>query len=221
MKTVIVVPAYNEASQIASVLVELKNYGQVVVVDDGSTDNTFDLAQAPGVIVLKHIINRGLGGAIGTGLAMAKQLRADVVVTIDADGQMKAVDIPKLIEPIVNNQADVVLGIRSLNRFQMPLRRRIYNWLSNIITYLLFGTLVSDSQSGLRAFSKKSLDEIEINSNRMEVSSEIVAEIGRHRWRLLEVGIMPIYTEYSLSKGQSFVGGIKTAWQLLIQRLLE
>ena len=101
----------------------------------------------------------------------------------------------------------------------MPLKRRFANWMGNALTFLLFGMWVQDSQSGLRAFSRRAAEELDLKCDRMEVSSEIVKEIKSHEWRLLEVPIVPIYTEYSLSKGQNFFVGLKTAGKLLLRRI--
>lgn len=221
MKVVIVVPAYNEASKIGAVLNELGKFGQIVVVDDGSIDETAKIAAGFNVILIRHVFNRGLGAALGTGFEMAKRLDADVTINFDADGQNNSADILRLIEPIQNGQADVVIGARYGDRKKMPAIRRVYNWIGNLVTFILFGIWVKDSQSGLRAFSKKAISEMNLNSNGWEVSSEIILEIKNHNWRLSEIDIMPIYTEYSMSKGQSFWGGVKTAWNMLIHVLTK
>lgn len=221
MKTFIVVPAYNEARMIQGVLRQLKKAGfkNIVVVDDGSRDATGSLAKSEGVFVVEHLINRGLGATLGTGIQAALRLGADIIVTFDADGQHAVKDIPKMIAPLFAKKVDIVLGSRLMNPEGMPFMRRCFNWVANLITFVLFDIWVTDSQSGLRAFSRKTAERIEIQTNRMEVSSEFIREIVRKKLRLKEVPIQAIYTDYSLSKGQSFKVGVKTFYRLLIYKL--
>jgi UDP-N-acetylglucosamine---dolichyl-phosphate N-acetylglucosaminyltransferase len=223
MKTFIVIPAFNEATVISKVLNQLKEagYKNVLVVNDGSSDKTGEILQRHGVHVAEHLLNRGLGGALGTGLAGALKLGADIIITFDADGQHSVHDIPKMIEPIKNKEADAVIGSRTMNPDGMPMIRRAFNFVANIITLILFRIWVTDSQSGLRAFSRKAAQAIEIRTNRMEVSSEFIREIKHKKLRLKEVPIKAIYTDYSLSKGQSFWVGVKTFYKLVIYKLMN
>ncbi|MFH1597602.1 MAG: glycosyltransferase family 2 protein [Patescibacteria group bacterium] len=222
MKKFIVIPAYNEEKTIANVINNVrKYYNNIIVIDDGSSDSTYDLATGLGVHVYRHIINRGLGGALGTGIAAALRHEADIIVTFDADGQHRAEDIARLIRPIEAGQADVVIGTRATDKEGMPLTRQLANSIGNLVTRLLFGIWVSDSQSGLRAFASRAAEKMQIRANRMEVSSEIIQEIKKHNLRLKEIPIKSIYTEYSLSKGQGFITGIKTLMKLVLMRLLK
>ncbi len=224
MKVYIIVPAYNEETTLGSVLTALKNFynsNQIVVVDDCSSDKTYEVAKEQGVIVVTHIINRGLGGALGTGIQKALQLGANIIVTFDADGQHRVEDIPRLIEPIEKKEADVVIGSRMLKKSGMPMMRRIYNNIGNIITAFLFGKWVTDSQSGLRAFSSKAAELLKLRANRMEVSSEIIREIREKKLRYTEIPIKAIYTEYSMSKGQGFFVGVKTFIKLIVLKVTK
>lgn len=217
----VIVPAYNEAKTVAEVVRGLKPYAdRVIVVDDGSIDRTGEIAAAAGARVVRHCINRGLGAAIGTGVAAALADGARAIVTFDADGQHRPEDVPRMIADIEAGKADVAIGCRVQDRRRMPVSRRLANWCGNALTYALFGIWCSDSQSGLRAFSRAAAERLEIRTDRMEVSSEIIKEIKRNRWRCAEVPITPIYTEYSMSKGQGFVVGLKTAGRLVIRKLL-
>jgi UDP-N-acetylglucosamine---dolichyl-phosphate N-acetylglucosaminyltransferase len=220
MKIVAVIPAYNEAQTIADVLDHAKKHVDLlVVVDDGSSDRTAEIARAHGVVVVSHVINRGLGAAIGTGFDVAKKLGADIIITLDADGQHDASEIPVFVKAIQNG-ADMVIGSRMLTGFKgMPWYRRVAQILGNLVTLVLFGAWVTDSQSGFRAFNRFALEKIEIKTNRMEVSSELVAEAKRNRLNVKEVPIKAIYTDYSLSKGQSFFVGIKTLVKLVLRRI--
>ena len=219
MKTIIVIPAYNEEKTIGGVLRKLKDngYKDIIVVDDGSKDKTFEIASNEKIKVFKHMINRGLGGALNTGISAALKENADIIVTFDADGQHDFRDISKL-NYYIEHGYDVAIGNR-INE-KMPFLRRIGNKGLDFVTYLLFGIYVNESQSGLRMFSRKAASLIEIKTNRMEVSSEIITEIGRHKLRLKEVPIRTIYTEYSLSKGNSVWNGFRIAFKLFLRRIM-
>ncbi len=222
MTTFVVVPAYNEEQTIGEVVHSLRPYADhVLVVDDGSTDRSGVIASEAGAQVITHVMNRGLGAALGTGISEAFRRGADAVVTFDADGQHRAEDVPRMVAPIEDGDADVVIGCRTDDRARMPTKRRFANWCGNALTFALFGIWVKDSQSGLRAFSRYAGDRMELKCDRMEVSSEIVKEIRRNGFMLEEIPIVPIYTEYSLSKGQSFAVGLKTAGKLLIRRIMQ
>jgi glycosyltransferase involved in cell wall biosynthesis len=219
-RVVVVIPAYNEERTIVGVIRGLKQRGftRLIVVDDGSSDRTGELASCEGVIRLRHLLNRGLGGALGTGISAALRLGAEVIVTFDADGQHDPNDIVRLLEPIEAAEAEVVIGSRMLDPRGMPYRRRLANWTANVVTYLLFGAWTTDSQSGLRAFSSRAAARMQIMTNGMEVSSEIIAETVRNRLKRKEVPVKAIYTDYSLSKGQSFKLGLQTLMKLILSK---
>ncbi len=224
MKRLVIVPAFNEGRVIYDTLISLKKSLKtkgkfsILVIDDGSSDNTLFQAKKARVKVLRHRMNRGLGGALGTGLEYAKRNNYDLAVTFDADGQHHPKDLLKLIKPIENRKADICIGTRTLSKQgQMPVDRKIINWLSNFATYLLFGIWTSDSQSGFRAFSKKALNLIQIKTERMEVSSEIFSEIKRHKLKFKEIPITVIYTDYSRSKGQANLNAFNVLYKLLLR----
>jgi len=221
MKTVVVIPAYNEEKVIQGVLDEVKQLiapENIIVIDDGSYDNTAQIVKNNGITVYSHIINRGLGGALGTGLKAGLLHDADAVITLDADGQHKPEELKNLLEPLEKDQADVVIGSRFLTSQKMPKMRRLFNFVGNMITWVLFGIWTTDSQSGYRAFNRRAARLIEIKTNKMEVSSEFFKEIKGNNLRLKEVPITAIYTEYSMSKGQSFTEGLKTVVRLILLR---
>lgn len=221
MKVIALIPAYNEEATIADVLQKTKPFVDgMIVVNDGSTDRTAQIAAGQGAIVVSHVINRGLGAAIGTGFEATKHLDADVVVTLDADRQHDAHEIEKFVDAIKGG-ADVVIGSRMLRRSGMPFHRMLANNVGNLVTFLLFGAWVTDSQSGFRAFTRYAIGKIEVKTNRMEVSSELIAEARRHKLNLVEIPIKAIYTDYSLSKGQSFFVGLKTMLKLVMRRLMS
>lgn len=222
-QVVIIIPAFNEAQVLPQVIKDIRQQTQswrphIVVVNDGSSDATGEVARQAGAIVVTHRLNRGLGAALGTGLAYAKQVGADIAVTLDADGQHDPADIRKIMAPVIKQQADVVIGTRlNSNRGKMPVDRLMVNWLSNLVTWLLFGVWTSDSQSGFRAFSKQAIRGLRLKTERMEVSSEIFGEIRRHRLSLAEVPIRVIYTDYSRLKGQSNLNAARVLFKLLLR----
>lgn len=225
MKLLIGIPAYNEGRMISDVIksIPAKIDGcktvEVLVLDDGSTDKTRTIAQKCGVIVLSHMINRGLGGALKTIFAFAKQEHYDVLVTFDADGQHNSSDIRHLIKPIIDNHKDVVIGTRWVKRTNVPISRLFINQIANIATYFLFGVWTSDSQSGFRAFSKKAIQKINIQTDGMEVSSELFREIYRNKLKYSEIPINALYTDYSESKGQRLDNAPNVFFQLLFRLL--
>lgn len=217
----IVIPAYNEEQTIGKVISSLREHGytQVLVVDDGSSDQTSAVAKQEGAMVLRHVYNRGYGGALGTALKAAVQSRADIIVTMDADGQHDPADLPHLVAPIVRGEADVVIGTRMLDPQGMPWSRRCANRIANLVTHLLFHSTASDSQCGLRALSQEAAGCLWLTTSGMEISSEIIAEIARNRLRCQELPVKAIYTAYSLSKGQSFSHGLHTLHKLILARV--
>jgi glycosyltransferase involved in cell wall biosynthesis len=221
---IIVIPAYNEEQTVADVVSSaVKVADRVVVVDDGSRDRTSVLARQAGALVVRHAINRGLGAALGTGIEAANRLNADAVVTMDADGQHRTEDAARIFERLGQGDVDFVLGSRMKKGDEsgnMPIYRVLFNFVGNLLTYMLFGVWVTDSQSGLRGLSQKAVRTIELRTNGMEVSSEFIKEIKDRHWRFAEIPIKAIYTDYSLSKGQSLFVGVKTAFKLIYRRFI-
>jgi UDP-N-acetylglucosamine---dolichyl-phosphate N-acetylglucosaminyltransferase len=210
-KLLIILPAYNEASIIAKVLQKIKKEAskihnirfKIVVVDDGSRDDTSKIAKKEKVLVLRHFLNRGLGAALKTGLTYAKKHDFDFALTMDSDGQHEPKDIKKALMLLLKNQADVVIGSRMLGQHGMPLDRKIINFLSSLVTYFFFQIWTTDSQSGFRAFNQRALKLIKLKTQGMEVSSEFFSEIKINNLYLKEIPIKVIYSKYSKAKGQS------------------
>lgn len=217
-KVYIVIPAYNEERVIQNVIQEIKTagYDNIIVVDDGSDDNTHQKAQEAGSMALRHKINRGKGAATKTGMEAAKLLRADIFVTMDGDGQHDPNDIKSLISPIIDNRCDVVLGTRLKNTAGMPWYKIIQNKFGNLITWYLFGLYVTDSQSGFRAYSRHAADLINTKGDRYEYDSEVLREIYIYKLKFQEVPIKVRYTEYSMGKihKQGFINGVKTLYKM-------
>jgi glycosyltransferase involved in cell wall biosynthesis len=216
---VVAIPAYNEAAVIGAVVRSIPGRigameVRTLVVDDGSTDDTAAVARASGAEVVRHIVNLGVGAATRTGLRAAKAMGADVVVTLDGDGQHDPEEIPALVQCLVDNNYDVVIGSRILQPKGMPPSRFAANLLLNAITFVVYGKVVSDSQSGFKAFSRSALDIIELDAAGYEICSEIIGEIVRNRLNYKSLPIKAVYTPYSRAKGQHFLNGLNLILQL-------
>src|SRR3989344_1058164 len=205
----VVIPAYNEEKVIGSVIDNLKkeNLKNIIVIDDSSHDSTAEVARKHGAKVYSHIINRGLGGALNTGITAALVSGADVIATCDADGQHRTEDVKRAVETLIKEGYDVVLGSRMINSKGMSLSRRLLNKGANMLTYLLFGIYVTDTQGGLREFSRS--------------AAEIIKEIGRNKLRFKEIPIEVIYTDYSLAKGQKNTNAFRIIYKLLLSRIMR
>lgn len=216
----IVLPAYNEEKVIRDTLEEIRSagYSNIIVVDDGSRDQTYEKARAvPGVVALRHRLNRGKGAATKTGIEAAKLLDATTIVTMDSDGQHNPADIARLIEPIQKNHCDVVLGTRLKDPRGMPWYKILANWVGNAITWYFYGLWVSDSQSGFRAYSRQASELINTKTDRYEYDSEVIREIYLYKLKYREVPIEVRYTEYSMGKiqKQGFINGLKTFYKIV------
>jgi len=218
-KVFIVVPVFNEARVIKDTLKEIQNegYANIIVVDDGSTDQTYQMAnEASDILVLRHRLNRGKGAATKTGIEAAKLLNADIIVTMDGDGQHDPKDIQKLIEPILKKHCDVILGTRLANPKGMPWHKIIANHIGNFFTWYLFGLWVTDSQSGFRAYSHHAAELINTKYDRYEYDSEVIREIYIYKLKFKEIPIEVRYTEYSMNKmhKQNIWNGLITLYKM-------
>jgi glycosyltransferase involved in cell wall biosynthesis len=222
MKIFAVIPAYNEATRIEAVVADaLKHVVKVVVVDDGSTDETAAHALKAGAFVVRHPDNSGAGAATMTGIEAARRLGADAVVTLDADEQHDTGDIPALLAPVIAGEADIVFANRFGQRNKIPFIRRVFNGIGNVVTLLATGLWVSDSQCGFKVFGPKALKDIDLKMSGFEFCTEIVREVSQHGWRMKEVPSKVRYSEYTLAKGQSFANGVRTAFKILLRSFLR
>jgi len=196
LKIVAAIPCFNEERFIGSVVVKTKKYvDQVIVIDDGSADATGDVAAEAGAVVYRHDRNRGYGAAIRNALSKGRELEADVLVILDGDGQHDPGDIPGLIKPLLDGEADVVVGSRFLRKGKPPPSyRRLGQRILTAVTNVGSGQKISDSQSGFRAYSAKALRQLNLAENGMSVSSEMQFAISKAGLKVTEVPIEVSYT---------------------------
>ncbi len=216
----VVIPAYNESTVICDVITEIKSagYGNIIVIDDGSLDDTYEKASSiKGVVALKHLLNRGKGAAVKTGIEAAKKLGAHIIVTLDGDGQHDPNDIAPMLA-LIHEGYDVVLGSRLKNSDGMPAYKIVHNHIGNFLVWMIYGLWVTDSQSGFRVYSKKALGLIDTQTDRYEYDSEVIREIKHHQLKFVEVPIKVRYTAYSMSKLQkmNLKNGIKTLIKMIL-----
>jgi glycosyltransferase involved in cell wall biosynthesis len=195
MKIVIGVPAFNEEKNIAGILIKLKKISRYIIVcDDGSNDLTSEIAKELGVIVIRHEKNLGYGSAIKTIFLKAHEINADILITFDADGQHRIEDIDKVLDPIKNNIADMVIGSRFLNRTEnIPKYREVGIKVITELTNIAGGTKITDSQSGFRAYNKKILENIKPTESGMGISTEILIKTQKYGLKIIEVPIVVLY----------------------------
>jgi polyprenyl-phospho-N-acetylgalactosaminyl synthase len=219
----IVVPAYRESARIRGTLEELvPRYDNIVVVNDGSPDDTGAVARSCGVWVVSHPINRGQGAALQTGIDFALLHGADLIVTFDGDGQHDPADIPAMLAPVQSGAADLALGSRFLGRtVGMPLSRRIVLKLAVLFTRIVSRIAVTDTHNGFRVFSRSAAQAIRIRQDRMAHASEILDEIRRLGLRYREVPVTIRYSTATLEKGQSSWNAVRIVWQFLVGKAIK
>ncbi|MFH0819663.1 MAG: glycosyltransferase family 2 protein [bacterium] len=214
MKIAIIIPAFNEEKNIGQVVEEVKKIVPwVIVVDDGSVDGTAQLAKEKNAEVLKHLVNSGQGAALKTGTEWAVSRGAEIIVHFDADGQHLADDIKVLVEPIIKNEADVVLGSRFLKKdVKTPLTKKyLILWPAIIFNWFLTGVKLTDAHNGLRALNREAWQKISLTQPRMAHNTEILSEIRRNKLYFKEVGVTVLYQDY----GQGLKGGLRIIKDLI------
>ena len=217
----LIIPAFNEEKSIGTVVSEVViSFSNIVVVDDGSTDDTSDAAFDAGAIILVHPVNLGQGAALQTGLEYAIRKGAEVIVTFDADGQHKVKDAIHLANSVLNCEADIVCGSRFLGiePLNMPFKRKLLIKMATLFTRIMTGVPVTDAHNGLRAISRNAAKKIAINQNGMAHATEIIFQLRRLKLRYIEKPVEVIYSLYSLKKGQKNIGMFKILLDLLIVR---
>lgn len=227
-KVCVLIPAYNEGKVIREVVANAracfkksKHSIDIIVINDGSTDDTSSNAEAGGAHVIDHIINSGAGGATATGLRYAKKHHYDIAATMDADGQHSPKDVVTGIEEMQNNTHELLIGSRLIDSTGMSKVKVIGNKGLSLITYILFGIATTDSQSGLRIFSKRAINELRWQTMSYEFCSEMLWRAKQKKMSVGEYPIEAIYTEYSKSKGQNNWNAINIIKSLLKRRIAE
>lgn len=227
-KICFVLPAYNEGRVVRSIVNKLDDLlkktsfdYRIVVVDDGSKDNTAAEAATRNAHVIKHIINVGSGGATATGLSYAQQNGFTIAATMDADGQHEPDDVIKGVELMLKDEADLLIGSRLIDSKGMSRVKVLGNRGLSFTTLLIFGVNITDSQSGLRIFSKQALDRLKWKTSGYEFCSEMLWRAKQKGLVIKEYPIRAVYTDYSTSKGQNNWNAVNIIKSLVQRRLME
>lgn len=217
----VLIPAFNEGAVIADVVRDVRrHYDRVLVVDDGSSDNTFHEASDAGAIVLRHITNLGQGAALQTAIDYALRQGAEYICTFDADGQHRAEFIGKMLTTLLKSNVDIVLGSRFMGRaVNIPFAKRIILKSAVLFTRLHARIRVTDTHNGLRLMTRRAASLLKITQPGMAHASEMLSQIARSDLAYVEVPVDVYYTEYSRRKGQSVTNAVKIALELLYSAL--
>ncbi|MCX2532815.1 glycosyltransferase family 2 protein [Plesiomonas shigelloides] len=220
----VLIAAYNEERVISNVIKDLllNVTNNVLVVDDGSSDNTAKLAKAAGAHVISHCDNLGQGAALQTGFSYLKGIEFNYVVTFDADGQHMYEDIRVMVNALEKERVDIALGSRFLGRVENISKKKLLTLkLAIAFTNATSGVRLTDSHNGLRLLTARAVKEIFITQRGMAHASEIIDEIRNKNLKWCEVPVTIKYTEYSMSKGQRISNSISILLDLLINRLYK
>ena len=194
MKACLLLPAYNESKMIAHIIQEATLFvGHVVVIDDGSSDQTAEIAAENGAIILRHDRNRGKGMALRTGFDYALRNGYELIVTMDSDGQHDPLNLPRFFDHFRRTQPDILIGGRLEDRSAMPLHRRLNNWLVSTVGSALCGQHIPDFQSGYRLIKAEVLEVIRLDTERYETESELLIKAGRLGFRMENLSIRTVY----------------------------
>lgn len=220
----ITIPLYNDEQMITKVINDLNKHGyyNIVVVDDGSKDNGYDVVKKnTDAIVTRHVINRGQGAALQTGMEIAIERGAKYIVHFDSDGQHDVKDLDKILKTLEEGNYDIVLGSRFLQKNKIPLIKKVVLKLGIVFTYILSGIWLTDVHNGLRVMTADTAKKLMLQHDRMEHASEILDKVKVLDLKYTEVPVTIYYTEYSMSKGQSVFNGISIAFKLILSKLKE
>lgn len=217
----VIIPAFNEEKRIGKVIEGVERFvDAIVVVDDGSSDQTSSKVDSKKAVVLRHPFNLGQGAAIQTGLEYAKKNKAKVMITFDADGQFRPSEIPRVADPILKDQVEVVLGSRFLGKTQnIPLSRLVTLKLGIVFTRIFSGLNLTDTYNGFRAFSIQAIKKIKITQNRMAHASEIIELIKINKLKFVEVPVTVAYNQRTFNKGLKNYNSIKLFIDLMLRKL--
>ncbi|MBI2666646.1 glycosyltransferase family 2 protein [Candidatus Woesearchaeota archaeon] len=213
---IIIIPSYNEEKHIAAVIKEAKKYAPVIVVDDGSKDNTAAVAKTAGATVLRHKVNLGKGAALKTGCEYALAQGAQHLVSMDADGQHNPTKIPLFLAEL--KQHDIVLGARAVPE-SMPLILLAGNKIINTTLGLLYGIHLKDSQCGYRAFTAEAYQKVRWGARNYYVETEMVIRAGKKHLQYTQIPIETIY--YDKYKGTTVIDGITIVARMIGARFFK
>ncbi len=221
-RVAVLIPALNAARTLPAVVVDARRQLEpVVVIDDGSTDGTSDVARATGATVLRHDVNRGKGGALKTGFAWALENGFEGVITLDADGQHLASEIPKFLEEREASGADLIIGGRSHLFDRMLPRRRMANRFSAWTISIAAGTRVTDPQSGFRFYSATLLRALKLRTDGFDMESEVIVRAGRRKLKVVTIPIELGFVDgISTSHYQPLKDTLRIAWTVTRTRYL-
>ena len=218
----IIVPAFNEAPVIGEVIGGVRTvFDHVVCVDDGSTDSTGEIARRAGAHLVRHPVNLGQGAAIQTGVEYARrQPGARVFATFDADGQHRVADVAAMVDRIAAGDVDVVIGTRfgGRARSRPPLAKRLVLRTAARLSRQGRRLGLTDTNNGLRVFTKKVADGLTITMSGMSHANEFIAIITENDWRVAEYPVEVLYTDYSKTKGQPLLNGVNIIVDGLLRR---
>lgn len=206
----VVIPAKDEDNYIEELIIQIKELGfaNIVVVNDQSADRTKEFAERnDDVVVLDHVINLGAGASTQTGIAYAVSKDADIILTIDADLQHNPQDLTRLVGHMKKQSADLVIGSRFISRNDIPKSRVFYNKVANLVSFLLTGSMLTDSQSGLKAISKDLSNELNLTYDGFEFCMEIIKQAKSSNFKISEIPVDVRYTEATTKKGQNLWSG--------------
>jgi UDP-N-acetylglucosamine---dolichyl-phosphate N-acetylglucosaminyltransferase len=213
MKTIAVIPAYNEATRITPVVQQThQQVDTVIVVDDHSSDQTQTVAEKAGAVAVRLAANQGAGFATRVGCDLAVQAGAAIIITIDADGQHDPKEIPRLIAKLTKSNADIVYGSRPQQK-PMPIFKRMGNFVGSFLISRMFGTTISDTQTGFHAFTAEAYSKLRWESNRYGMVSEFVMRTGANNLKYAEVPVKTIYTDKVT--GMTFLDGMKSLFHMI------
>ena len=220
----IFIPAYNEQNVIEEVVKTVLNCGfsNIYVINDGSTDDTAKCAANAGAKVIQHRLNRGAGAANQTGISYAKRKGLDYIVFLDGDGQHYPEDIEKMINLMYEENVDLVIGSRFIeDQEAVPIVRRLYNFIANILTLGFKQGKYSDTQCGFRMLNRKAIETINLEIDGFGYCSEMIWKAELNKLIIKEMSVNVRYTEHSIKKGQDLITGMKTGFDLIWKKVFS